>query len=581
MGKFSAGEEALLKAHGRHFKPQAMVSWLHPLELLRSGARHLLTKLFGAYADRRELQAALDSASTVFSKTSKQELWIDYLADTGDGFDSTFTIATALSSDIRVPGVHHPLRSGDLLLLGGDQVYPNASHSAYRHRFRMPFVHAPSPNNRRPSPDILAIPGNHDWYDGLTSFLRLFGQQRPIGHRSTSQRRSYFAIELANDTWIWGVDAQLDADMDDPQRRYFVDVAKRMPDGSRVLLLVPEPSWVKDDRDPRPSRMLHWFLQAHLDPTRHDLVAVVAGDIHAYARYSVDERRGAHWVMCGGGGACLHGTQAFPQSAPTPEGNTVALETRYPSTERSRRLSWGCLLLPFRNISFTWLLGGIYFLLAWVLVSSSQGDQLRSSLATLPISHANFDDALLSAGRTALLSPGAMLLLSALLCSLYLFADWGSRVTKLLAGLLHAAGHILLCVVLLWASLRVGMRTSGTSDHAVSTLLFTAQLVVLGGFLGGHLVGVYLFLSSLFGRHINEVFVSQSIPHYKSFLRLHLLEDGRLDMYALGIDRVTTKWRVQPPDSSGRMIFPRQDPATVHLIEGPIELCPARQEKPQ
>ena len=45
-------------------------------------------------------------------------------------------------------------------------------------------------------PDMYALPGNHDWYDGLTSFMRLFCQGGWVGAWRTRQRRSYFAVKL-------------------------------------------------------------------------------------------------------------------------------------------------------------------------------------------------------------------------------------------------------------------------------------------------------------------------------------------------------------------------------------------------
>ena len=47
------------------------------------------------FLDKRELQEAIRPASHDFS--SGGELWIDYVADTGDGFDATYTIASLLA----------------------------------------------------------------------------------------------------------------------------------------------------------------------------------------------------------------------------------------------------------------------------------------------------------------------------------------------------------------------------------------------------------------------------------------------------------------------------------------------------
>src|SRR5690606_31088333 len=119
-------------------------------------------------------------------------LWIDYVADTGDGFDATYAVASQVAArELHVDGVPTPLPRAQILVLGGDQVYPAASTESYEDRLAGPW-RAALPWTVRDHPALFAIPGNHDWYDGLTGFLRLFGQGRWIGGWRTSQGRSYF-----------------------------------------------------------------------------------------------------------------------------------------------------------------------------------------------------------------------------------------------------------------------------------------------------------------------------------------------------------------------------------------------------
>ena len=49
-----------------------------------------------------------------------------------------------------------------------------------------PLVDRPG-SDRAAHPTVYAIPGNHDWYDGLTGFLRQFGQDRWLGGWRTHQ----------------------------------------------------------------------------------------------------------------------------------------------------------------------------------------------------------------------------------------------------------------------------------------------------------------------------------------------------------------------------------------------------------
>ena len=122
------------------------------------------------------------------------------------------------------------LPRGQGLIMGGDEVYPKATENAYRYQLRMPYLRA-SPD---PDPDaeggvpLYAVPGNHDWYDGLVLFLAYF-----CGHKTTHfgrwrayQRRSYFAIQSTETWWLWAIDIQLADNMDQPQFDYFTIIAE-------------------------------------------------------------------------------------------------------------------------------------------------------------------------------------------------------------------------------------------------------------------------------------------------------------------------------------------------------------------
>ena len=125
----------------------------------------------------------------------------DYVADLGDGWDSTYAVASLLAS----PSLTLSLRDGStgpvktergrLLVMGGDEVYPTASREGYQERTVGPYECALRETDP-PHPNLFAIPGNHDWYDGLVSFSRLFCQERWFGGWKTRQRRTYFAIQL-------------------------------------------------------------------------------------------------------------------------------------------------------------------------------------------------------------------------------------------------------------------------------------------------------------------------------------------------------------------------------------------------
>ena len=57
--------------------------------------------------------------------------------------------------------------------LVSDIIYPAGDVLDYEDKLFRPYQRLPGP--------IYAVPGNHDWYDGLTGFLRMFAQGRWIG----------------------------------------------------------------------------------------------------------------------------------------------------------------------------------------------------------------------------------------------------------------------------------------------------------------------------------------------------------------------------------------------------------------
>ena len=75
------------------FRPEDAVRWLSPGELWRAGVKVVLSSVFASYADKREVQEALQPTPLAVRRAASGELWLDFVADLGDGFDATSTIA--------------------------------------------------------------------------------------------------------------------------------------------------------------------------------------------------------------------------------------------------------------------------------------------------------------------------------------------------------------------------------------------------------------------------------------------------------------------------------------------------------
>lgn len=576
---------------------QPMVKWFDPVQLGNTAVRALLSSIFGAYADKREVQAALsrDGMPTVHDYSAEPEMWIDYVSDLGDGFDSTYTLAWLLGRP-RLPAVEGgrdraaaerlaQTQRGRVLILGGDQVYPTASRWEYENRFAGPYSAALPWAPEAERPRLFAVPGNHDWYDGLTAFMRQFCQQRWIGGWQTRQTRSYFALKLPHRWWLLGIDIQLESDIDKPQLDYFRQVAARMQEGDRVVLCTAQPAWLDVANSPRAYENLAFFERSVLCPRKVQLMLTLTGDLHHYARYT-DSTGERHKITAGGGGAYLYGTHLLPQSLELPkadaeeagEGKTPRTKSFqrkqvYPEPGVSRALRWGALSLGARNPRFVIFLGVLYTLYTWFLQEASRehlsgGDLLRW-LSTQSIGDAG--TVLLGTMQITLRAPLMLALAGLFVWALYAFCtpDRGRPRWFKWLGVVHGMAHLVLILMLTWLFAAVNLNVLGVATPELHAVVFLAEMMGIGGTLGALLFGLAL----LPGVNFNEAYSSQHIEHFKNFVRLHVDRSGALTIYPVGIDRVQ-RWRLDPTARPGEPCFrPRGGkPPRVRLIEEPITI---------
>jgi hypothetical protein len=557
------------------FTPQRPVGWLAPLLLLNTGLRTLMAVLFGAYLDKRELQNAL-SGDSFQQPGTDGELWLDYVADLGDGFHATYSVAYLLAQpQLEAGGLVLP--RGQVLLMGGDQVYPLANGDGYENRMKGPYraalPEAPATGTR---PTLFALPGNHDWYDGLTAFLRLFARRKDghIGGWRTQQRRSYFAVELPAKWWLFAIDEQFGAYIDDPQLLYFEKAARGLGPDDRVILMTPSPTWVKAAKKPEAYDAVDYFIRTILAPTGAHVRLLVSGDLHHYARYSGEDRE---LITCGGGGAYLVATHNLPEQLTVPPKETVTrsasrsrkyqLTSRYPSAEQSRRMSWGVFAkVPVRNPGFATMLGIIQTLTMLAMAgAASQGGTVQR-LFSIPLV---FMLVLILAGTVAFAQPPG--------------ASSDKHARHWILGLAHGFAQIALAAGGTWVWLQLPFRDwAWPGPLAVAVVLYGPVI----GFLATQLLALYLLLASFFDVNTNELFAGQGIEDAKSFLRLHIAADGTLTVYAIGIDKISRKWSADPNGPPGSSWLRPDEPLQPHLIEqpfivdGPAETTPTPPPKP-
>jgi hypothetical protein len=607
-----------------------MTNWYSPVVLITTAIRVLISTVFGEFADRREAIAASNAirpqpfdAGFNYSGTTA-DFWFDYLADTGDGWSSTYAMARLVSGDgIEIAGEELP--RGKFLVLGGDEVYPFASREDYDEKFLAPFDAAYKTGGTEKWPqrayDLFALPGNHDWYDGLSAFFGLFCRRRikpdnaigfdrkgrVVAGRDTKQTRSYFVAKLPGDWWIWGTDSQLEGYIDQPQIDFFIHAARYwMKPASKLILCVDGPHWVyADPKKPEPKFENFSYLERLAGsatdedgkPMGHALKLVLTGDSHHYSRYTEEGRQ---YVTCGGGGAFLHPTHhlkavnsfqwRFPPPGQEPDRKkqeksykrTFTLATKsdgtealFPSRAQSKRLSFKNFGFAALHPSFTLTLFGAYAIFHWLLDFNAH----VSGRGSLPVALRTGDiwSSMLAYWSLAVVSPAAILLVSAGLAAYIYAADkresqgWWVRVG---IGSAHALAQaavvtVTTCIFIGWVfpwAVGVGHSLSPL-DAILSRASPLAAAIEIGlaaaiaALLSATTYGIYLLIMlNGFRLHWNEGFSSFAYEGFKCMLRMKIGPTGELTIYPIGLENV-------PADRSDPPKDPSLDPV---LIEGPI-----------
>ncbi len=546
-------------------KRATMVGWYDPGQLARTGADVAASTLFGRRADFRliEAQGSIEAEEIDFGGG---EFWFDYVADSGDGWNPTYAIAAAIAQPTLTLSDpdgkrQHVTHRGRLLVFGGDEVYPVASRQEYKERLVAPFAAAlPLPVD--PPPMVRAIPGNHDWYDSLVSFMRLFcARDTFANHWQAKQRRSYFAARLPQGWWLMCPDIQLDSDIDEPQIEYFKAIAAQMGPDDRVILCTAEPhwiyAWIYGEARPDLNEDNLAFLEQKIFGNR--IAVFIAGDLHHYRRHATDDGT-RHKITAGGGGAFLHPTHG-PDTSTIDDG--FVHKKSFPDAATSRKLCWGNLLFLLRNWKFGFVTGFAYMLTCWAALTDVSGYGIHQ-----------VGEALAEAINAAFNKQVAAFWYLALLGGFVLFTDTHSKAYRWVGGLAHALTHMLAAFFIGWGATVLSVHCCRFTFGDTGQLLIAGGVILaLGFFVGPIIMGLYLLVSlNAFKRHSNEAFSSLKIEDWKNFLRLRIAPDGTLTIFPVGIRRVPRRWKeaVAP----GGPLYTSDDSRSTppELIESPIEI---------
>jgi hypothetical protein len=478
-----------------------------------------------------------EPGASSLTRAMGRDVFIDFVADTGDDTAVSRAVARLLFAPYELPDPDRPGQflfapRGDILCFGGDTAYPVATAHEIMLRVIQPYnqVLADLPNDGRRRV-LIGLPGNHDWYDGLDGFGRMFRRRAPgcdaapslvavsrpmleqharwarefvrggtidkpgtlvLAGYTPVQNASYFALTLAPHLELLGVDRQLTA-IDSHQQQFLGDHHRSRPD-SAVLLLLPDPVYHFGVPSKTGTLMIE---NLHLDLATRETF-ILSGDIHHYERIAQGK---VLQVIAGGGGAFLH---------------------------------------PARIAA-----GGLAPRVAWPGIAQS-----RSLLRQIPWK--------LALGRSGFLPHFGLLILFllALLLSTQLYMYTGlvisvSLLMTLLLGVVYAliGGVLRRWVVLPFA---FGAALVTVMIPVLSTLLVDWALAIFGPspsvtlvkvgalvlmvFPGTFVFGAYLSLLTLLGYENMQAFAVLDHPGFKHFVRLRVRADGgAVDAWCIGL----------------------------------------------
>jgi hypothetical protein len=476
------------------------------------------------------------SASTLVEALGR-DLWIDYLSDTGDDVSVSRAVARLVIGSYELPdpdreGDYLTAPRGELLVFGGDTAYPVATAQEITNRVLVPFNEALAGQDTGPRV-LLGIPGNHDWYDGLDGFGRMFRRRfddeadpRPsllavskpmleyyaewarefvLGGKVDKpralvlsgyvpvQNASYFVLPLTPGVHLYGLDRQLKS-IDSRQKHFFLEWA-REHDEANPWVLLPDPLFRFGSPSPSGTDMIQ-TLGFDFHTRSHFLLS---GDVHHYERSS--EGRTLH-VTAGGGGAFLH-------PAPLVPGRREAAR-RWPSAEESRALLGGVARKIARGRS-----GFLPHLIFAALFAPAMSVGLRL-----------YD-------RTGVILAAPVAVTIVVTTVYALLGGVRRRFRKVLppalvAGALTASLPILASLLVKHALLRM---------HFVPNLSVVASLtLLLTVFAASYIFGSYLTWLTRRGIEHTQAFTALDHPGYKHFLRLRVRADGKgIDGYCIGL----------------------------------------------
>jgi hypothetical protein len=316
-------------ARRRHF------SWLDPRLLWQARRNDLIARFLSdpVNDERRRWVASQRQRQDVpqdfvIDRSDLESVGFLVVGDTGEGDESQFAL---------VPPLLEMAKGTQFMVICSDVIYPTGDVNEYLEKYCIPYKDYSEP--------IYALPGNHDWYDGLNGFMvhfcgaepseRSLGRNRllrrlwrkaervepevlrrcralrPALDEHLRQPGPYFAIDTGP-LRIVGIDTGINGQLDRDQGEWLRWVSSSSP--KPKILLTGKPLYV--DNEHRPGSIEDGAMKVDdiVRASEHNYVAVIGGDTHNYQRYPVEVgNRKIQYIVSGGGGAYLSDTHRIPR----------------------------------------------------------------------------------------------------------------------------------------------------------------------------------------------------------------------------------------------------------------------------
>jgi hypothetical protein len=517
---------------------------LSPEELLRNALQTL----------------GLDASKRTLLEAKGGPLWIDFVADTGDDRDVSQAVARMVFAEFAVKDGDElmMLPRGDVLLFGGDTAYPVATADEIHRRVVEPWNEVLREVRRDGEPVrvLLGIPGNHDWYDGLDGFGRLFRRKPLTAEKTFESVPPAEAAQAAQRARGVGLVARgLHLDEVGGTLRILADAAKSIAAffrGTKVarrrrlafegyepiqessywaLPLAPgldlwgadrqlgrldfrQRSYFQERRHEVGGQERIWFIAP--DPAiafgesyepgarmlsacrlsfEGDRLLYLSGDVHHYERRAVGVGSKSLSVIAGGGGAFLHGTRITPPAS----GPSACA---YPDGPTTRAL---VLEMPLKL-----MLGRAGYLVHIAL----------GLLASLDFG------AGLEGGRMWFRSTSIFVTLG---IGVLLYGIAGHQRTHPARVLAIAIPYALVLGLMPWGLAMI-------MPHVVPLLERETAVLLVYSFLGALVFGLFLATLAITGIELQQAFTVLGHPGFKHFVRLRVSPDGKVDAWVIGKD---------------------------------------------